>query len=87
MKIAVWDTYVERADKKVMHFDILVSQELQDEKQVFNFGMSYLESKPFKTGEVNSEECIFCHVERASDQVIKDIGEKGYHIIEMQNCN
>lgn len=87
MKIAVWDTYVEKEDKQVMHFDILVPQEVHDEKQIFNFGMSYLKSKSFKTGEVSSKECTFCHVESASDQVIQDITEKGYHIIEMQNCS
>ncbi|MEQ8580876.1 MAG: DUF2024 family protein [Marinoscillum sp.] len=87
LRIAVWDTYVERSDNKVMHFDILVPLEVRDAKQVYDFGMSYLKSKPFHTGAISSKECTFCHIEKASDQVISDINEKGYHIIEMQNCN
>ena len=35
MKIAVWDTYVTRKDGKVMHFDILVNENLKDENQIF----------------------------------------------------
>ncbi len=87
MRIAVWDTYVEREDKKVTHFDILVPQELQDENQIYDFGMSYLKSKPFMTERITSNECTFCHIEKASDHVVDDINEKGYHIIEMQSCN
>ena len=30
MKIAVWDTYVQRDDDKTMHFDILVPSDLKD---------------------------------------------------------
>lgn len=86
MKVSVWDTYVDRTDGKVMHFDILVPQSLQDADKVFEFGKEYLTSKPFETGKLSAEECQFCHVEQASEDVIKDIEDKGYHIIEMEYC-
>ena len=35
MKVSVWDTYVEREDGKIMHFDILVSSELKNEQIIF----------------------------------------------------
>lgn len=87
MYISVWDTYVQRQDGKVMHFDILVSHDLKDTSKIFSFGKDYLKSKPFKTGELTSRECQFCHIEKASEEVVASINNKGYFILEMQNCN
>ncbi len=87
MKVSVWDTSVKREDGLTMHFDILVPEELTDEKQIFAYGLSYLEQKPFKTLGLTSKECEFCHIENATDAVIKQIQESGFYIIEMQNCN
>ena len=36
MKVSVWDTYVKREEGKLMHFDILVPDALNDEKIIFN---------------------------------------------------
>jgi hypothetical protein len=87
MKIAVWDTYVERNDGKIMHFDILVSKEFTNKNKIFEFGKLYLENKPFQTGQLTSNECRFCHIEEATQLVINDILTKGFYIIEMENCN
>ena len=87
MYISVWDTYVQRQDGKVMHFDILVPQDLKDTSEIFAFGKDYLKSKPFATRELTSKECQFCHIEKASEEVEVSINSKGYFIIEMQNCN
>ena len=73
MKVSVWDTYVKREGSKIMHFDILVPSELKDEKIVFDYGKEFLKNKPFKTGELSSKECIFCHIEQASDEMINQI--------------
>ena len=86
MKISVWDTYVKRGNQKIMHFDILVPSEMISEKTIFAYGQEYLGSKMFTTGTLSAKECKFCHVEQASAEVIKSIHEKGYHIIEMENC-
>ena len=87
MKVSVWDTYVKRADGKIMHFDILVPDTLYDEKTIFNYGITYLKSKPFNTAGLTSNECKFCHIEQAPDDVIEHINNQGYYIIEMENCN
>ncbi len=87
MKIAVWDTYVDREDGKVMHFDILVPKSVTDEKTVFNYGKAYLKTKPFLTNQVSANECRLCHLEQATEDIISSIEQKGYYIIEMENCN
>lgn len=87
MKVSVWDTYVKRENDKVMHFDILVPSELNNEQSIFAYGKAFLKSKSFHTGELTSKECKFCHIEQASDEVINSIKNNGFHIIEMENCN
>ena len=87
MKIAVWDTYVEREDGKVMHFDILVPKSVTDEKTIFDYGKNYLKTKPFLTNQLSANECRLCHIEQATDEIISSIEGKGYSIIEMENCN
>ena len=45
MKVAVWDTYVTKQDSTVMHFDIIVPEEVSETQIVHNFGKAYLKSK------------------------------------------
>ncbi len=87
MKVAVWDTYVEREDGNIMHFDILVPIEVTDEPTIFSYGMDYLKIKPFQTNSLSAKECRLCHIEKATEEMITDIGKKGWSIIEMENCN
>ncbi len=87
MKVSVWDTYVKREGSKIMHFDILVPSELKDEKIIFGYGKEFLKSKSFNTGELSSKECIFCHIEQATDEMINQIKRNGFFILEMENCN
>jgi len=87
MKISVWDTYVKRQGGLIMHFDILVDSKLADETKVFDFGRNYLKSKSFKSEELTSKQCVFCHIEEATELMEKEIKTKGYYIIEMENCN
>ena len=87
MEIAVWDTYVKKNDNQIMHFDILVPSELKDEHVILDFGKHYLKSKSFKTEQITSKECQFCHLEQATKEIIASIKENGYAIIEMENCD
>ena len=87
MKVAVWDTYVKRENGKIMHFDILVPDNITDEQTIFNFGIDYLKTKSFKTGRLTSNECRLCHIEQATKEIVFSIEQKGYFIIEMENCN
>jgi hypothetical protein len=87
MKVSVWDTYVQREENKLMHFDILVPHDLKDEEIIFAYGKEFLKNKPFYTGEISSKECRFCHMEQATDEIVNEINKNGFFIIEMENCN
>ncbi|MEM8848193.1 MAG: DUF2024 family protein [Bacteroidota bacterium] len=86
MEVSVWDTYVPRKDGKVMHFDILVPSTVTDASTIFRFGKQYLETKPFSTGELSSNECRFCHIGHATEEMVTSIENEGFSIIEMENC-
>jgi hypothetical protein len=86
MKVAVWDTYVTKPDRTVMHFDIIVPEVVRDEKVIHTFGKDYLLSKQLPDVSLSTRECQFCHVERASPEAESSIQKKGYYIVEMENC-
>ncbi|MEP0265790.1 DUF2024 family protein [Dokdonia sp.] len=87
MKVNVWDTYVLKKNGTLMHFDILVPMETSEEETVFQYGDDYLNTKEVHIQSLSASECRLCHMETAPSQVIASIQEKGYHIIEIQNCN
>jgi hypothetical protein len=87
MKVAVWDTYITRTDGRMMHFDIIAPSEIKDKLKIFNFGREYLQSKNQAGQTLETKECQFCHIESASDEVIESIKQRGYYILEMQNCD
>lgn len=87
MKIAVWDTYVTRKDGKIMHFDILVDQEVNDAEQVYEYGKIYLKSVNQEGQVLSSKECRFCHIDKAPIEVENQVRANGFSIIEMENCN
>ncbi len=86
MKVAVWDTYVTKRDGTVMHFDIIVPESIKDEATVYAFGRQYLDSVNESGRPLAAKECRFCHLERATPEIEEAIKEKGYYILEMQNC-
>lgn len=87
MKIAIWDTYVKRQEGLRMHFDILVEEKMTDKAKIFDFGKNYLKNKAFKTGQLTTKECVFCHIGTATATMENEILKKGYYIIEMENCD
>ncbi len=87
MKITVWNTYVEKEDGNIMHFDFLVHDNVTNEQTIFDFGKAYLKTKPFQIIQLTSNECRLCHVEKATEEMISAIEKNGYYIIEMENCN
>lgn len=87
MKIAVWDTYVKREDGKIMHFDILVPDNITTVQTIVDFGNAYLKTKHFEIGPLTSNECRLCHIEQATPEMISSIENQGYYIIEIENCN
>lgn len=87
MKVAVWDTYVKKADGNVMHFDIIAPAEIKDEAIIHQYGKEYLATKEQSAQPLSAKECSFCHIESASEEMESAIKQKGYYIIEMQGCN
>lgn len=86
MKVAVWDTYVPRKDGRVMHFDIIAPQEIKDTAIIYGYGKAYLKTKGQEEQPLSSKECRFCHVEAIRHDWEMEIKQKGYFIIEMENC-
>ncbi len=86
MKVAVWDTYVTKKDKTVMHFDIIVPEELQDQETIYAYGNKYLISKDQDGQPLTTNECSFCHIETIRPEWKANIEKYGYFIYEMENC-
>ena len=86
MKVAVWDTYVTKKDGIVMHFDIIAPQEIKDTNIIYGYGKDYLKLKGQEGQPLSSKECRFCHIETVKPQWELEIKQKGYFIIEMENC-
>lgn len=87
MKVAVWDTYVTKKDGTIMHFDIIVPEEIKDTSIIYAYGREYLKSKGQEGQPLTSKESRFCHIEPVKPQWEKEINQKGYCIVEMENCN
>ncbi|GAF04327.1 DUF2024 family protein [Saccharicrinis fermentans] len=87
MKVAIWDTYVEKKDGKKMHFDIAVPEEEKNALKIYHFGQEYLKGKDVQSETLSAKECVFCHIENANEVMVNAIQSKGYYIIEMENCD
>jgi hypothetical protein len=86
MKVAVWDTYVTKKDGSVMHFDIIAPEEIKDTTIIYGYGREYLISKRQEGQPLTSKQCRFCHIETVRPEWEAEIKQKGYFIIEMENC-
>lgn len=84
MPVAVWDTYVKKKNGNVLHFDIIVPEDFQDEKAIHQFGRSFLAEKGEPEGVITTEHCRFCHIEAPAEEVVQSIARKGYYILEME---
>lgn len=86
MQVAVWDTYVTKKNGIVMHFDIIAPDHIKDEKIIHTFCNGYLLQKNQENQPLTARKCNFCHIEKATDEMIIGIQQKGYYIIEIQEC-
>lgn len=87
MQVAVWDTYVTKKDGSIMHFDIIARSEIKDSGVIYSYGLEYLKEKGQENQSLTANECNFCHVENVRPQWTAAIEQKGYFILEMENCN
>ena len=86
MKVAVLDTYKTKKDGSVMHFDIIAPEEIKDTTIIYGYGREYLISKRQEGQPLTSKQCRFCHIETVRPEWEAEIKQKGYFIIEMENC-
>lgn len=86
-KVNVWDTYVTKKNGAIMHFDIIAPIEIKDSAIIYDYGKSYLKSKGQEGQPLTSEQCRLCHIEMLRPSWAKEIEEKGYFIIEMEECD
>lgn len=84
MKVAVWDTYVKSNKGDVLHFDIIAPEEIKDPSTIYTFGREYLESINESSGQINTSECQFCHIEEPTEEMLASIEQSGYFILEME---
>ena len=85
MDCAVYDTYVQKKDGKIMHFDVVVADDTPQKKAI-EYGKQYLQSAGQEGQKMTQEECQFCHIQQAPPSVEKIIREKGYWIQKMEGC-
>lgn len=87
MQVAIWDTYVTKKDGSVMHFDIIAPSSVRDTSVIYGFGREYLNEKGQSGQPLTSKECRFCHVRAVQPIWEAAINNKGYFILEMENCD
>ena len=84
MNVAIWDTYIKRANGSVIHIDIVVPEEVKSEATIYSYGQVYLSSIA-EEGEIDSDYCQYCHVEEPTTQMVNDINNKGFSIIRLED--
>lgn len=87
MEVAVWDTYVQRKDGRVMHFDIIAPSSQRDTAVIHGYGREYLKAKGQSGQPLTAKECRFCHVRALQPKWEADIRKQGYFILEMEHCD
>lgn len=85
LTVAVWDTYVMKKDGSVMHFDIMVPEDFNDQKTIFKYGEDYAKSKGENYPVIDTTKCQFCHVEQVTSEARDGIADNGHYILEMDD--
>lgn len=85
MEALVFDTYVKNKQGQLMHFDIVVPKDTKEE-DVLSFGKEWLQKRGEEVMQFTTNECRFCHIEQATEEMILNFKVHGYHIIEMEGC-
>ncbi|CAH1387865.1 DUF2024 family protein [Candidatus Nitrotoga sp. M5] len=84
MDIHVYDTYVKAKDGHTMHFDVFTA--VKNDLQAIEFAKKWLISIGEGEALITSNECKFCHIQSASNNVIEAINQDGYFIYKMEGC-
>jgi len=84
MDLQVFDTWIE-GSKGGIHIDVLVPKDKKLDDAI-KFGKEFLKSIGEEGAKMTTEECTFCHIQKAIPEQEKEVNEKGYFIIKMQGC-
>lgn len=80
MNVSVWGTYAPLLDDSVWHFNIIVPIYVNDSITIHGYGKDYLMGKGVIMVHLGRDECRFCHVEEATEEMIGDIKQRGCFI-------
>ena len=85
MDCAVYDTYVEKKDGKVMHFDVIVEKSTPHDRAI-EYGKSYLEKCRPRRPKHDPGRMPILSYSKAPDAVEKEISSNGFYIQKMEGC-
>lgn len=80
----MFDTYVD-GSKGQMHFDVFMPKG-KNVKDAIDAAKTFLNSVGEKNAKVTSEECSFCHIQKAKPEEEKEIKSNGFFIYKMTGC-
>ena len=83
MRVAVFDTYFVKKNGMIRHFEIIVPEDQSYEK-VIQYGLEYLKRGGQEDQPLTTKECLFWHVEAASEGLEKTIKENGHCTYEIE---
>ena len=86
MKVAIWDIHAIKKDGGIIHFEIIVPNDIKNVALVYEYYRGFFKTKKLRIKLSSVEYCIH-HREVAASEIISVIKEKGYYIIEKEGCN
>jgi Domain of unknown function (DUF2024) len=88
MEVSVYDTVFKKEDGEMIKFDIIVPATLKDLNKIYAYGNEFLKQEGIAAKQlISADECDFCHMETASDNIVSDINKKGYFILKYWGFN
>jgi len=83
MEISVYDTIFKKSDGTLLKFDILVPSNFNDLTKIYAYGNEFLKSENIiATNLISADECLFCHIEIATEAIQNDINKRGFSIFK-----
>lgn len=84
MNIDVYDTYVHTSEGDLLHFDFLLPSGKGG--MATQHAKEWLQSIGGHPEEVSLDKCSYCHTETATLEMVRQIHERGYFIIQIEGC-
>lgn len=85
MKIDVYDSYAQKSDGTVIHFDVFVESGTPA-AQALTYGRRWLLDIGEQSAGLEQSRCNFCHSEIANPAVQQQIQSEGFYILQMEGC-